>query len=322
VKRADVMLSWEERRLMVKIAQLYYYEGWTQAKIAKKQNVSRPIISKLLNNAKKEGIVEIYIKDETLHSVELENAIMKKFDLKEVIVVSTAGFAPEMIKRQLGKSAASYIANHLTDVKSLGLSWGTTLLSFVEEYPYKYKKDTHIVPIIGGMGSEYVHLHSNQLVFHLSQKMNSSCSYLYAPAMVESIDLKERLVESKDISHVLEQARNVDMAVVGLGNPFKSSTMEKIGYLNQKDLASLRKAGAVGDISSRFYDAIGKELNHPLNDRVIGLDLNEIKQIPEVIGIVEGSYKLESLEAALQGKYLDVLIIDDRTAQELVESYI
>ncbi len=316
------MLSWEDRRLMVKVAKLYYFEGWTQAQIAKKQNVSRPVISKLLSNAKKEGIVEIYIKDETSHSVELENKILKKFGLKEVIVISTAGFAPEVTKRQMGKTAASYIANHLEGVKSLGLSWGTTLLSLVEEYPYKHKKDTHIVPIVGGMGSDHVHLHSNQLAFHLSQKMNSSCSYLYAPAMVESVDLKERLVQSKDISHVLEEARNIDMAVVGLGNPFKSSTMEKIGYLNPDDLISLRKAGAVGDISSRFYDAIGKELDHPINNRVIGLNLDEIKKIPEVVGIVEGSYKLESLEAALQGGYLDVLIIDDRMAQELVDSYI
>ncbi|MUK87624.1 sugar-binding transcriptional regulator [Ornithinibacillus sp. L9] len=315
------MLSWEDRRLMVKVAMLYYFEGWTQAEIAARNNVSRPVISKLLNTAKKEGIVEIYIKDETFHTVELEQKIIKKFGLKEVIVVSTAGFAPEMAKRQLGKTGASYIANHTKEVKSLGISWGTTLLSLVAEYPYEHKEDVHIVPIVGGMGSEYVHLHSNQLAFNLAQKMNTTCSYLYAPAMVESNDLKERLVSSKDIAHVLEEGKNVDMAVVSIGNPFKGATMEKIGYLGPDDLASLRKAGAVGDISSRFYDAVGKELDHPLNQRVIGLNLDDIKKIPEVVGIVEGSYKLESIEAALQGGYLDVLITDDRTAQELADSH-
>jgi DNA-binding transcriptional regulator LsrR (DeoR family) len=314
------MLSWEERRLMVKVAMLYYFEGWTQAEIATKYNVSRPVISKLLNNAKKEGIVEVYIKDETFHTVELEQKLSKKFNLKEVIVVSTAGFAPEMAKRQLGKSGASYIAKRTKDIKSLGISWGSTLLSLVEEFPYEQMKDVHIVPIVGGMGSEFVHLHSNQLAFNLAQKMNTSCSYLYAPALVETIDLKERLINTKDIAHVLELAKNVEMAIVGIGNPFKESTMEKIGYLDQNDLTSLRKAGAVGDISSRFFDTVGKELDHPLNQRVIGLDLDELKKIPEVVGIVEGSYKLESIEAALQGGYLDVLITDDRTAQELLDN--
>src|SRR5690625_7728172 len=94
------MLSWEERRLLVKAAKLYYFEGWTQAEIARKQNVSRPVISKMLNTAKKEGIVEIYIKDETLQTVELEQQLEKKYDLKEVIVVSTAGYSPEMADRK------------------------------------------------------------------------------------------------------------------------------------------------------------------------------------------------------------------------------
>jgi DNA-binding transcriptional regulator LsrR (DeoR family) len=313
------MLSWEERRLLVKVAKLYYFEGWTQAEIARKQNVSRPVISKMLNTAKKEGIVEIYIKDETLQTVELEQQLEKKYDLKEVIVVSTAGYSPEMAKRQLGQSAALYISKNLQNVKSLGISWGTTLLSLIDEYPYERRKDMRIVPIVGGMGSNYGYLHSNQLALNLAQKMNATCSYLYAPAMVESEDLKERLVNSKDILNVLEEGRNVDMAIVGLGNPFKSSTMEKIGYLEEADLVSLRKAGAVGDISSRFFDAVGKEIDHPLNNQVIGLNMKEIKNIPEVVGIVEGSYKLESLEAALKGGYLNVLIIDDRTAQELME---
>ncbi|PAV30888.1 transcriptional regulator [Virgibacillus profundi] len=312
------MLSWEERRLMVKVAKLYHYEGWTQAEIARKQNVSRPVISKLLNAAKKEGIVEIYIKDETLHTVELEQQLEKKYGLKEVIVVSTAGYTQEMAKRQLGKTGASYITRNSAKIKSLGISWGSTLLSLIEEYPYERREDIHIVPIIGGMGSNYVKLHSNQLAFQLAQKMNASCSYLYAPAIVESDDLKERLVNTKDVAHVLEEGRNVDMAVVGVGNPFKDSTLEKMGYLEESDLSSLRKVGAVGNIGSSFFNAVGEEIDHPLNDHFIGLNVEEIKEIPEVIGIVEGSHKLESIEAVLKGEYLNVLITDDRTAQALV----
>ncbi|SFE11959.1 DNA-binding transcriptional regulator LsrR, DeoR family [Lentibacillus persicus] len=313
------MLSWEERRLMVKVAKLYYFEGWTQAEIARKNNVSRPVISKLLNNAKKEGLVEIYIKDETVHTVDLEQKLEKMYGLDEVIVVSTAGYEPVMAKRQLGKTAAAYVGKKLQNVKSVGISWGTTLLSLVEEYPYERRDDIQIVPIVGGMGTKDVHIHSNQLAFHLAQKMNTACSYLYAPAMVESDDLKERLVNSKDIAHVLERARNVDMAFVSVGTPYKSSTMKSIGYLDDDDIHSLSKAGAVGDISSRFFDAAGEEIDHPLNNQVIGLNLEEIKNIPQVIGIVEGSYKLDSIEAALSGGYLNTLIIDDQTAQALIQ---
>lgn len=312
------MLKWEERRLMVKVAKLYYFEGWTQAEIAKKQNVSRPVISKLLTSARKAGIVEIYIKDETLQTVEIEEKLERKYGLKEAIVVATSGYTQEMAKRQLGKAGASYITKHVEGIKSFGISWGSTLLSLVEEYPYERRRDLRIVSIIGGMGSKDVHLHSNQLAFQLAQKMNASCSYLYAPAIVESDDLKERLVNSKDISQVLEEGRNVDMAVVGVGNPFKDSTLKKMGYLDDDDLTSLRKAGAVGNIGSFFFDPNGEEIDHPLNNHFIGLNVEEIKKIPEVIGIVEGSHKLESIEAALKGNHLDVLITDDRTGQALI----
>ncbi|MDN7244103.1 sugar-binding transcriptional regulator [Planococcus sp. 1R117A] len=308
------MMNWEERRQIVKVSRLYYFEGQTQAEIAKKIGVSRPVISKLLNKARENGIVEIYIKDENAHTVELEHRLEKKYQLKEAIVVPAMGRDSEMVKHSLGKAASFYISKNINGKKSLGISWGSTLAKFVQEYPYEQHQNLKVIPLVGGMGRKLVEIHSNLLAYQLAQKMNSNCSYLYAPAMVESAELKKRLVQSEDIAMVLEEGRNVDMAVVGIGNPFKGSTMTTMEYLKEDDLISLKQAGAVGDIGSRFYDQAGNEIKHPLNDLVIGLDINEYKQIPEVIGIVEGTHKVESIKAALRGGYFDVLVIDDVTA--------
>ena len=313
------MLDWEERRLMVKIARLYYFDGWTQAEIARKHNVSRPLISKILGNARKEGIVDIYIKDETALTVELEEKLEEKYKLKEVIVVSAMNLTDQMVKRQIGRTAASYVSKNLDGIKNIAISWGSTILAFVEEYPYERRNDIHVVPIIGGMGYDHVHLHSNQLAYQLSQKMGANCSYLYAPAMVENIELKEKLIHSKEIAHVLESGRNVDMAIVGIGSPFKNSTLVKMGYLEEDDLKSLRRAGAVGNIGSSFFNVEGKEIDHPINESFIGLTIDEIKKIPKVIGIAEGPHKLESIEAALKGGLLDVFITDEQTAQSLID---
>lgn len=311
-------MNWEERRQIVKVANLYYFDGQTQAQIASKMGVSRPVISKLLNKAREMGIVEIYIKDENAHTVELEQQLEKTYQLKEALVVPAANLSTEMIKHALGKAASSYVSKNIKDIKSMGISWGSTLSKFVQEYPFEQHRDLQIVPLVGGMGRKLVDIHSNLLAYQLAQKMNSYCSYLYAPAMVESLELKERLVRSEDIAMVLKEGRNVEMAVVGLGNPFKGSTMTEMQYLTPKDLDSLKQAGAVGDIGSRFYDADGKQIKHPLNDLVIGLDLEEFKKIPQVIGIVEGAHKVESIRAALKGGYLDVLVIDDVTADLLL----
>ncbi|TWT28266.1 sugar-binding transcriptional regulator [Planomicrobium sp. CPCC 101110] len=309
------MIDWEERRQIVKVSKLYYFDGQTQAEIAKKIGVSRPVISKLLNKARDIGIVEIYIKDESAHTVELEHRLEKTYNLKEAIVIPTTDLTTEMVKQTLGKAASVYVSKKLPGIKSLGISWGSTLSKFVQEYPYEQHQELKIIPLVGGMGRKLVEIHSNLLAYQLAKKMNSNCSYLYAPAMVGSDELKQRLVQSEDIAMVLEEGRNVEMAVVGIGNPFEGSTMSAMDYLNEADLESLQQAGAAGDIGSRFFDAAGKQIKHPLNDLVIGLDLNEFKNIPEVIGIVEGAHKAESVKAALNGGYLDVLVIDDVTAE-------
>jgi DNA-binding transcriptional regulator LsrR (DeoR family) len=312
------MLNWEERRHLVKVAKLYYFDGQTQAEIAKKMGVSRPAISKLLNKAREIGIVEIYIKDENAHTVELEHRLETKYHLKEAIVVPAGNLPADLVKHALGKAASFYVSKNLEGIKSLGISWGSTLSKFVQEYPFEKHQELKVVPLVGGMGRKLVEIHSNLLAYQLAQKMNSFCSYLYAPAMVESQDLKQRLIESEDIAMVLEEGRNVEMAVVGIGNPYEGSTMSTMNYLTEEDLKSLQEAGAAGDIGSRFFDAQGNQVNHRLNDLVIGLDLNEFKNIPEVIGIVEGSHKAVSVKAALAGGYLNVLIIDDVTAALLV----
>ncbi|UFT98605.1 sugar-binding transcriptional regulator [Radiobacillus kanasensis] len=312
-------MIWEDRRLMVRVANLYYFEGFTQAQIAKKIGVSRPVISKLLNKAREEKVVEIYIKDENVHTVKLEQALEKKYELKEVVVVSQQDQLPEMVKRSIGRAAASYLTSQLTDVKRLGISWGTTLASLVNEFPYQKVENLNIVPLVGGMGRSNVEIHSNQLAYELAKKVNGTCSYLYAPAMVDSVELKDRLIENSDIHAVLEEGKQVEIALVGIGDPYRDSTMKKIGYLQETDMEDLKQAGAIGDIGSRFFNALGKQISHSLNERVIGMDLSVLQDIPLVIGVVEGKEKASSIDAAIRGRYVDVLITDDNTASALLD---
>lgn len=312
------MINWEERRQLVKVATLYYVEGWTQEQIAKKLGVSRPVISKLLQKAKDSGIVEIYIKDETVHTVELEQKLEKRYGLEDVVVVPTIGLTPDMARRSVGQAGAYYLSKNLKDVRSLGISWGTTLAELVKEFPFDRKEEMKIIPLEGGMGRQYADIHANQLAYELSKKLNCSCQYLYAPAILESEELKERLMEMEDIKAVLEEGRNVDLAVIGIGNPHKASTLIKIGYLQEDDLNHLRKIGAVGDIGFRFFDDEGKPVNDSLNDKVIGVSLEQLKEIKRVVAVVEGSHKLESIKGALRGNYINVLVIDEQTASALL----
>ncbi len=313
------MLSWEERRQLVKTANLYYIEGMTQEQIAKKVGVSRPVISKQLQKAKEYGIVEVFIKDESLHTVEIEKQLEEKFQLKDAIVVPVTGGSPELSKKAVGQAAANYVSKNLKGVEKIGISWGTTLAAFVQEYPYQKNEKIKVIPLVGGMGSKQVDIHANQLAYELAKKMHAACSYLYVPAVIDSEELKERLVSMNDVKSVLEEGRSVDIALVGIGNPYQpNSILKEVGYLKEKDIEEFRNAGAVGDISSRFINRNGNPIEHSINEKVIGITLEEIAEINLVIGVVEGIGKKDSILGALNGGYLDVLIIDEETASSIL----
>jgi DNA-binding transcriptional regulator LsrR (DeoR family) len=81
----------------------------------------------------------------------------------------------------------------------------------------------------------------------------------------------------------------------------------------------LKAVGAVGDIALHFFDGDGRAVEHEINDRIIGLDLEQIKKIPRVIGVAGGAEKVAVIRAALRGKIIDVLVTDDQTADKLLE---
>lgn len=313
------MLSWEERRQLVKTASLYYIEGMTQDQIAKKVGVSRPVISKHLQKAKDYGIVEVFIKDESLHTVELEKKLEQQFKLKTSIVVPTSGYSSELRKKAIGQAAANYVAKNLKNKKKIGISWGTTLAELVKEFPFVRNEEIKVIPLVGGMGSQQVGIHANQLAYEFAKKLNGVCSYLYAPAFIESDELKERLINMNDVNSVLEEGKNVDMALVGIGSPYQNSILRQVGYVTEQDIEDFKKVGAVGDISSRFVNIEGQPINHKINEKVIGITLEDIKKIPLVIGVAEGINKVESILGVLSGGYLDVLIVDEATAVAILD---
>ncbi|HEX7057159.1 MAG TPA: sugar-binding transcriptional regulator [Bacilli bacterium] len=313
------MLPLDEKKQIVKICKLYYMESWTQERIAAKYGVSRPVISKLLQRARDEGIVQITIHDDTLQIAELEREIEQKFELDQVFVVSIGDMAPDLAMSEVGKSAVGFIMKLVRNARRIGVSWGMTLHQIIREIPYEEQKDVRIIPLIGGMGRDRIELHSNQLAYEMSKKLGGKCESLYAPAIVESKDLRDALVKSPNIASVIAEGAKADLALVGIGNPYESSTMVEIGYLGQKELLELKKAGVVADVNSRFIKSDGSISASDINNKVIGIELEQLTQIGKVVGIAVGMHKLESILATLKGHYLDVLITDDKTAAALVQ---
>ncbi|ALA53874.1 sugar-binding transcriptional regulator [Shouchella clausii] len=306
-----------DRRLLVKIAQMYYEEGATQSEIAQAIGVSRPLISKYLAKARELGVVEIIIHDHDTHPFTgLESKVEKRYGLREVVCVESN--ENDASKARMGQAASHYLLRMIRDGQTIGMSSGTTLyevamaLSSSQHFP-----NVQFIPLVGGMGHERVDIHANQIVAKLADVLKAKCKLLHAPVLVDSKEAKEIIVNQSSIREIFEIGAKADIAMVGIGGTPEHSTMVK-SYLQQTK-GVIEYENIVGDICYNFIGEDGCTIDNDWNARVISMDLDHVKQIPLVIGVASGKEKVKAIKAALRAKLIHVLITDDLTARMLLD---
>lgn len=310
-------MDWEERKEIVTIAIYYYYKEMTQDQIAKKLNVSRPVISRSLQKAKELGIINFFIKDESFPIVKMQTDLEEKFHLQKVIVAPTYQLTETEILYSVVQHSIQYLKEELKKVRNVGISWGRTLSTLALQFPYEKNDHLTLVPLIGGMSNSHIEIHSNQICYDLMKKFQCKSNFLYAPALAQNAQIKELFYESD----ILEAGRNVDMAILGISNPYGvDRLMRKIGYTTNQDIKEFEKLGVVGDINSRFFNKDGVEVDCRINQHVIGINLHEIKNIPHVVLIASGTEKKEAVLTAVKAGYAHTLIIDECIAEYLINN--
>lgn len=312
-------MEWKEKRLITKVAQMYYDENKTQQEIADKYGISRSSISRLLQRARQNGIVEIKIHIESSYTM-LEKELEKKFNLKEVIITPTDK-KDEGLKQLLAEAAAGYLLRVLKDGDVVGVSWGTTL-AYVSEYIKDEKRDVVFVPLVGGVGQSRPDAHSNQIVLNLARAFNGKWQLLHVPAIVDSKKVKASLLSDSNISNCLGTASSSSIALIGIGAPLApNSTILETGYYNDRVLSELESAGAVSDLCSIFIDTRGRVCDVELNQRSICIPIDNLKQIPNIVAVAGGADKHRAVLAALRGNYCHVLVTDEETGEFLLNVF-
>ncbi|WP_208590031.1 sugar-binding transcriptional regulator [Gracilibacillus suaedae] len=309
------MAQLDDRRLLAKIANLYYEEDATQSEIAKVFGVSRSLISKYLSKARELGIVEIKINDQESHPfMEIESTLEKMYGLREVIIIPSV--EGEGQKQKLGLATSKYLLRLIKGKETIGVSSGTTLYEVVKAtHSNRHFPNVRFVPLVGGVGNERMDIHSNHIVAQFATNLHAKYHLLHAPVMVDSHEAKKIITNQSTIRQTFQMGSNADIAIVGIGASPVHSTMVKT-YIDKEDFDY---GDAIGDICYNFINEDGQASENDWNKRVISLELDKLKQIPTVIGVAGGKEKVLSIQSALKGKLVDVLITDEETASRLVD---
>ena len=304
-------------RDILKICYLYYQEEKTQEEISRFFGVSRFKISRLLKEARTRGLVSITINDPRGDLTEMEIKLAKKFDLDQAIVVSLNEFSEKSVLDQVGEVAARYLNQIVGLYKVFGVTWGFTVYHVVSNLRPVEVRELTLVQIGGGLGT-IEGTDNNMLTMMLGQKLGAKAHVIPAPVIVRNRSIRDTLFKEKKIQETLAIAKKADLVLFGVGVIGTGGLLWRSGFLNRNDTLKLKESGAVGAICGRFFDSNGQKCWNELDDRTIGLNLDELRRIRHKICVATGREKVPGILGALRGNLSNVLITDETTAQSLL----
>ncbi|MBS4179406.1 sugar-binding transcriptional regulator [Lederbergia citrea] len=307
----------DKKRLVIEVARLYYQFDYTQQEIAKKLGVSRPTVSRLLQQAKDQGFVKIKIIDPFTNNNELSKSLQTKYHLDEVKIAYATVEEDREILQVMSEVTAKYLYEVVKDGDVLGVTWGTTMHRVALQLKQKPVKGVEVIQLKGGVGHSHVNTYESETVYLFAEAFNTIPRYLPLPVIVDNPMVKEVIESDRHMSRLIDLGKQANIAIFTVGPVDNEAPLFRLGYLSPEE-KSLLQSEAVGDICSRFFTREGDICSPSINERTIGIELEELKQKENSILVAGGTRKVEAIHGALLGGYANVFITDQYTAQSLL----
>ena len=294
-----------EEILEIKTAWYYYMEGLTQQEIGERLGISRLRVNRLLDKAKKSGMIQFHIRAGQSGRMLLEQKLIQRYHLKDAFIAPSIR-KDENINENVALAAASYISDHLGKQSFINMGYGDTSSRILNHVASMSDSPVNVVALTGGVSYYLPNVQSS--IFNIKLHLMPS------PLIMQSSQMVSAILNEPSVQEILEMRRLAAMTVVGIGGMNENATVRQNGVLSYNDYMYLNVNGAVGDVLCHFLDADGNLVSSQIEDRLVSTSLEELKAMENVIGVAAGVYKADAILSALRGKYLDVLITDEKTA--------
>lgn len=294
--------------LLTEIAVAYYEQEQTQEEIAKRFGISRIKVGRLLKRAKEEGIVEINVRYHPVFSTRLEQQMLERFPIKRALIALDHPDDDEQ-RRQVAALVSNYLAVTLKDGMVVAVGQGRNVSGVPDHVGSVTERNCKFICGIGGTHRPGDAINADHISRRLAKKFGGSSETLYAPAYVENRALKQAFMQNGTIKETLDRARKADIALVGIGDMNENSYMVKLGWFSPQEIvdASLNQ-GVIGDIAGYdFFNAQGQHIDTVMHDRVIGVSIEELRNIPCVIAIASENTKALAILGALRTGAIDII---------------
>ena len=300
----------ETLRLITRVAWLYHVRSMKQSKVAEELGLSQSRISRLLNDAVALGIVRTTVRVSPGLYFDLEQSLQDAYGLTQAYVFdiprtrSESGFISE-----LGRTFTSYLADNPLVGRVVGFtSWSRTLREAISvlEAGSGFSAE-YVVEMLGDVGPPTAQHDAAATTQQLASIAGAQPRYLRVPGVVNSRDARKTILDlNGHAQEALALLDTLDDALVGIGTcevdpPIRSGE----NYFTKEQLKHVAGLGAVGQVNLRFIDAEGNPIVSELDDLVIGVSLEQLKNCRRTISVAGGATKVPAIRASLKGGWVN-----------------
>jgi DNA-binding transcriptional regulator LsrR (DeoR family) len=306
----------DRNALLAHVAEMYYLGGKDQSAIAGSIGVTRSMVSRMLKEAHKKGLVEIRIHHPKNERSDLSAEMISEFGLHDAFVLNLTGSSNDSLINRLGDVGAHLLMKHLQPHMILGIAWGSTISATVDSIVQGgHTLPIRIVQMVGALGARLAEYDGHFLVQRLSERLGGEAYYLNAPFLCHSAEIARSLEQTWGIRETIEMRKQVEIALLGVGsiNPTHSS-FYLAGYVPIEHLTELEEAGAIGDVCGINFDREGSIVGQAFAERLVTIRVQDLLAIPLRLGVAGGPGKVEPIFGALRGGLINMLVTDSVTA--------
>ncbi len=298
-------------------AWLYYADQMTQSEIAKTLNLSRATVVSLLQAARERGVVSIRINTETSMRTTLARRLSERFGLAGACITPSRSDRP--LVDRLGDAGARVLSDLLMPGDVIGVAWGQTVLAAARAIALPEPIAPLTVVQVSGSSVGSADFSPELCTSLLASRLSARCVNLFAPALVSSDEMRERLLAEPALVKQFSLIRSANRILFGVGDIGPKSTVRRAELASAETIDAYAAFGAVGVIIGRFIGRDGELLPGELDRRMIGISLADLKAIPTRVCVAGGPEKTEALKATLQGGYVTHLVTDGEMGERLLD---
>ena len=241
----------------------------------------------------------------------MEEQLKKLLDVNEVKIVPGNLEEDEYVLSDLGKAAASYIENIVSDDSIIGVTGGTTMAAVSKGITKPLKNnDIIVVPARGGIGRK-VENQSNTIAAEMARRLKCQYQLLHASDTLEQQAIESILKDPK-IQKVISIIKSVNLLVFGIG---RADKMAKRRDLSSETMEKLMNSKAVAEAFGYYFTREGDIIYEM---KTVGINFEDFKKISTVIGVAGGANKAEAIVAISKLKKSMILVTDEAAALEII----